>query len=194
MDQLVAASGRQSKIGLDTILVDAENIRRETSAMFDSSTIRDAPFIESRESAVKIAAAEAMSGGSSRADSLDKLSDWVFRSVAKKPSAGIPSALAVLKTRSGDCNEHSVLFTALARSMAIPTRIQLGAVYQAGRFFYHAWPACLIDGIWVEFEPTFGDHRADAARISLANGDLSAAGQLAGAIGNIQIEIIETYP
>lgn len=192
IEQLVAASGRQSKAGIDTILVDADHIRREAVTDFDSSTIRDAPYIESREPAIKAAATQAMAGGFNRSDSLDKLSDWVFRSIAKKPSAGIPSALAVLNTRSGDCNEHAVLFTALARSAGIPTRIQLGAVYQSGRFYYHAWPACLLDGRWDEFEPTFGDHRADAARISLAHGDLSAAGELAGAIGNIKIEIIET--
>jgi hypothetical protein len=194
IDQLVSASGRQYKIGGDTILVSATQIRQETETEFDSSTIRDAPFIESRELSIVNAANLAMSGGKSRADSLDKLSEWVFRNVAKKPSAGIPSALAVLNSLSGDCNEHSVLFTALARSAGIPTRIQLGAVYQAGRFYYHAWPACLIDKSWVEFEPTFGDHRADAARIALAHGDLSAASELASAIGNIKIEIIDAIP
>ena len=192
VDKLIAASGRQSRVGVDAILVDATNIRRESASDFDTSATRDAPYIESRELSIKTAAAQAMAGGVNRADSLDRLSDWVFQSIAKKPSAGIPSALAVLNTKSGDCNEHSVLFTALARSVGIPTRIQLGAVYQAGRFYYHAWPASLIDGRWEEFEPTFGDRRADAARIALAHGDLSAAGELAGAIGNIEIEIIDS--
>lgn len=191
VELLTAASSRQYREGVDTILVDAGRIRSESPENIDSTTLKDAPFIESRDPAIRSAAIEAMRGGTNRSDSLDKLSNWVFRSIAKKPSAGIPSALAVLKERSGDCNEHSVLFTALARSVGIPTRIQLGVVYQAGRFYYHAWPSCLIDGRWEEFEPTFGDHRADASRLAFASGDLSSAGKIAGVIGKIRIDILE---
>jgi len=67
----------------------------------------------------------------------------------------------------------------------------LGVVYQEGRFYYHAWPAAMVEGRWVEFEPTFGDRRADAARIALAAGDMSTASKLATIIGNLKIEIVE---
>jgi len=119
------------------------------------------------------------------------LSQWVFKAVKKRPSAGLPSALAVLETRQGDCNEHSMLFTALARSAGIPARLELGLVYQAGRLYYHAWPAAWVRDRWIEFEPTFGLKRADAARIALAAGNLGDSIELAGAIGRIKVEILE---
>ena len=41
----------------------------------------------------------------------------------------LPSALEVLKTRVGDCNEHTTLYVAMARSLGIPARIAVGLVY-----------------------------------------------------------------
>lgn len=152
----------------------------------------DAPFIESREKAIIEVARKVMMGGGSRIDSLNRLTDWVFKTVKKQPATGIPSAMAVLKQLEGDCNEHSVLFTALARSVGIPTRIQLGVVYQQGRFYYHAWTSAWVEERWEEFDPTFGQKRADAARIAFASGDMSESTELAPLIGNVEIEIIET--
>ena len=152
---------------------------------------RDAPFIESRDPQIIEAARLAVRGAVSRLDTLDRLNQWVFHAVKKQPSAGIPSALAVLRTREGDCNEHSVLFTALARSLGIPARIMLGVVYQAGSFYYHAWTAAWVDDCWFEFDPTFGQNRADAARVALAAGDMTNAIELVGIIGKLDIEIVE---
>lgn len=149
------------------------------------------PFIESDDRMIIKAAEKAVTGGKTRMDSLILLSNWIYKTVAKKPSAGIPSALAVLNQRSGDCNEHTTLFTAMARAVGIPCRMQLGIVYQDGKFYYHAWPAALVDQKWYEFEPTFGLELADAARISLAVGDMSNAISLVELIGNIEIEILD---
>jgi hypothetical protein len=193
-DQLRSASSRQKVDTAGVLTVDANPNSIPVMKEVEPSTLKDAPFIESRDPAIFAAAAEAVRGGVSRADSLERLAHWVFTTVEKKPSAGLPSAIAVLRTRSGDCNEHTTFFTALARSLGIPTRIELGVVYQSGRFFYHAWPASLVDNRWEEFEPTFGDRRADASRIALACGDLSSASELAGVIGKIEIEILETRP
>ena len=175
--------------GIIEVLLDSKpgNISEQDYKTFSS----DAPFIESRDSRIRLASAEAMRDGTSRLDSLQSLTSWVFRTVDKKPSAGLPSALAVLKMKQGDCNEHSILFTALARSAGIPTRIQLGLVYQSGKFYYHAWTAAWVEDRWMEFEPTFGLETADAARIALATGDLRNSIELAGAIGRIEIEILE---
>ena len=39
----------------------------------------------------------------------------------------MPSALETLKHRQGDCNEHAVLLTALARASGIPATYGSGA-------------------------------------------------------------------
>src|SRR6185436_18023461 len=48
--------------------------------------------------------------------------DFVYKQLEKAPTVSIPNALEVLKTKKGDCNEHAVLFTALARAAGVPTR------------------------------------------------------------------------
>jgi hypothetical protein len=68
-----------------------------------------------------------------------KLMRWVYRNVQKKPVLAVPSALQVLKSRVGDCNEHAVLVTALLRAVGIPARICTGLVYSRDKFYYHAW-------------------------------------------------------
>ena len=73
------------------------------------------------------------------------LNSWVYESLQKVPVAGVPDALEILTSRRGDCNEHTTLYTALARSLGLPTRMAAGIVYSEaifadGAFYYHAWP------------------------------------------------------
>lgn len=193
--RIADASDRQNLVDEadGVVLVGEEKPVRRGGLPVDSLArfVQDAPFIESRSPKIRAAAEEAMRRGIDRADSLQKLSDWVFRAVRKLPAAGIPSALAVLELRQGDCNEHTALFTAMARSVGIPCRMELGVVYQSGKFYYHAWPAAFVDGRWVEFEPTLGLRGVDAARIALTTGDLTNAAELAGVIGKLGIEILK---
>jgi hypothetical protein len=118
------------------------------------------------------------------------LSHWVFASLEKRMSVTLPSAVEVLASRRGDCNEHATLFCALARAQGIPTRLCLGVVYLDGRFYYHAWNAVWRGG-WIEVDPTFGQIPADAARIRLVSGDLSDQGRLLPAMGRLKVEVVE---
>jgi len=73
-----------------------------------------------------------------------RIHEWVFENVRKRNSAGVPSAVEVLRTKSGDCNEHTVLYVALARAAGIPTRLAVGLVWANARgagpgLYYHAW-------------------------------------------------------
>ena len=87
------------------------------------------------------------------------------------------SALEVLRTKVGDCNEHTALFVALARSLGIPARINVGLAYVRGAFYYHAWPEVYIDegkgrGLWLPVDPTFNQFPSDATHVRLARGGL----------------------
>ncbi len=81
-------------------------------------------------------------------------------------AVSVPSARDILKVMSGDCNEHTYLFTALARSVGLPAKVTVGIVYNEGIFYYHAWPSVYV-GRWVEMEPIFGQHAVDATHIKL---------------------------
>jgi hypothetical protein len=118
------------------------------------------------------------------------ISRWVNKNLAKQMTVSLPSAVEVLLSRRGDCNEHATLFAALARASGIPAKLCLGAVYMDGRFYYHAWNAVYC-GKWIELDPTFGQEPADAARLRMIEGDLSQQNRLLPALGNIKIEIME---
>lgn len=118
---------------------------------------------------------------------------WLYESIDKIPVLGVPNALDVLRNRTGDCNEHAVLFAALARASAIPTRIAIGLVYSdtLEGFGYHAWPEVHVGGTWYPMDPTLGQVAADATHIKLLNGSIEAWVRLAAYIGQIELEVVE---
>ncbi|MGA1840088.1 MAG: transglutaminase-like domain-containing protein [bacterium] len=120
-----------------------------------------------------------------------KIGKWVHENVNSAFSIGIPIATSVLLNREGDCNEHTVLFVALARSCGIPADICAGFVYINDGFYYHAWPKVYV-GKWIHLDPTFGQSIADATHFELVSGDLSAQAKLALTIGKIDMEIIHS--
>lgn len=118
------------------------------------------------------------------------ISRWVFNKLEKTPTISIPSAVEVLRTKKGDCNEHAILFTALARSAGIPTKIAVGLVYQKGYFFYHAWNEVFL-GEWISIDPTFNQFPADVTHIKLAEGDVWEWLKITNVVGNLRVEILD---
>lgn len=120
-----------------------------------------------------------------------RLNKWLYKNIEKYPTLSIPSAVEVLKIRQGDCNEHTILFTAMARSLKIPTKVCVGLVYLRGYFFYHAWPEIFEGKKWIAVDPTLGEEIADATHIKLAEGGIESQIEIARLIGNIDIEVLE---
>jgi transglutaminase-like putative cysteine protease len=120
------------------------------------------------------------------------LYQWVYTHIEKRSVLSVPSALDVLKTRQGDCNEHTVLFTALARAAGIPTRIALGVVWseELDGFYYHAWPEVYM-GEWIWMDPTLGQPVADATHVKLVNGDIAQWARIMPFLGRLQLEITD---
>lgn len=120
----------------------------------------------------------------------ERINRWVHDSLAKEITLSIPNAVQVLRTRRGDCNEHTQLFTALARAVGIPTRIATGLAYVNGRFYYHAWPEIRLRD-WVAVDPTFGQFPADAAHLRFVRGGLTRQGELLRLVGTLRIEVLD---
>ena len=124
----------------------------------------------------------------------ERINQWVFDNVNKKITFSLPSAVEVLETREGDCNEHTALYVALARASGIPSRIAVGLVYHRGSFYYHAWPEVYV-GEWVAMDPTFGQSPADATHIRLLDGEFDEQVKLTQALGKISLRIKSfSYP
>lgn len=119
-----------------------------------------------------------------------KMMDWVYENIEKKPVVSVPSALEVLRTRVGDCNEHATLLTALLRAAGIPARLSIGLVYTREKFFYHAWTEAYL-GRWVSMDATTNQMPADVTHIKLIEGNLDKQVEIAGLIGRLKLKILD---
>jgi len=119
-----------------------------------------------------------------------QLNRSVYGMLEKSVTFSVPNAVQVLETRRGDCNEHTVLFVAMARALGLPARTAVGLVYVNGAFFYHAWPEVWLDQ-WVAVDPTFGQVPADASHIRFVIGGLAQQVEIVRLIGNLNIEVLD---
>jgi len=117
--------------------------------------------------------------------------DWLDRNI-EKDIVDSYNALDVLAQRKAECQGHSLLFAALARSLGIPTRLLNGVVYSQEHeaFLYHTWVESHIDNRWQAIDPTFGQRHADATHIALIEGEeLADLAVLLPMIGRLGIEL-----
>jgi hypothetical protein len=119
----------------------------------------------------------------------ERINRWVYDSLTKRITFGIPSALQVLRARGGDCNEHAQLFVALARAAGIPARVDGGLAYINGKFYYHAWPEIFLRD-WVPVDPTFGQFPADAAHLRFTIGGLGRQAEMIRLMGRLKIDVV----
>lgn len=119
-----------------------------------------------------------------------KLLKWVYDNIEKKPVVSVPSALEVLRTRVGDCNEHATLLTALLRASGIPARISVGLVYSRNKFLYHAWTEAYV-GYWISMDATLNQMPTDVSHIMLMQGNLDKQVEIAGLIGKLKLELLD---
>ncbi len=141
-----------------------------------------------------IKSAKQMAGKEKSAINITKrVTNGVYRMLKKVPTPSMPSAIDVLKTKEGDCNEHSILFTALLRTLGIPTKIYVGLVnLQGDAYFYHAWCAVWL-GKWVPVDPTFNQFPADVYHLKLKEGEISDWAEVMKVVGKLKIEVLEYH-
>ncbi len=158
--------------------------------------LKPEPFIESDAPEIRAAAERMVQGITGVRARAERLTREVNQLLEKKPTVSLPSALEVLRTKVGDCNEHTVLFVALARSLGIPSRINVGLVYVRGAFYYHAWPEVYLDegngrGLWLPVDPTFNQFPADATHVRLARGGLDKQTAILPLIGRVKMTVLQ---
>lgn len=193
--------GRQELRG-DTLIVrreGPEQLRADYTLPYPNMDLSDAlqpePLIQSAHPDIIAAADDAVNRRPfQRLDPLNTartLNAAVYDLLDKRITFSVPSALQVLETAQGDCNEHTVLYVAMARALGLPARTAVGLVYTNGAFFYHAWPEVWLNG-WVAVDPTFGQAPADAAHIRFVIGGLAQQVEIIRLIGNLNIEVLST--
>jgi Transglutaminase-like superfamily len=156
--------------------------------------LRPTAFFQSDDPAIRRLAAEIVGGDSDAMRSARRLLDWVHRNLAKVPTISVPNAASVLAERKGDCNEHAILYAALARAAGLPARMIAGVVYMpadgatpAG-FYYHAWNEVWL-GAWAAVDPTFGQFPADATHVALVEGGPDKDIALIDTLGQLRFDV-----
>ena len=152
--------------------------------------LKDTVFIQSKDPMIVSLAMEIVRDEKDALKKAMLIYEWGYRNIKKTPAVTIPMATEVLKSKRGDCNEHTMLYTALARAAGIPTRIALGLTYKDGYFYYHAWPEIFVTQ-WIAIDPTLGQFPADAAHIRITTGGIDKQMQILAVIGKIRIEGLE---
>lgn len=157
----------------------------EPAEFLSSSVYIQTDDREIKETSYRIIGSETDALSASR-----KLVDWVYKNLRKRATASVPSAVEVLHTQEGDCNEHAILLAALARAAGIPAKINVGLVYLEGAFYYHAWNSLYIGGTWLPVDATFGQIPADPTHIQLHEGELDEQAKVLSVVGKIKIAIL----
>ncbi|MFI5005865.1 MAG: transglutaminase family protein [Solirubrobacterales bacterium] len=154
------------------------------------------PFLESDAPEIIEEARRAVADATDGRTRAERLVRHVHAILRKKPTVSLPSALEVLKTRVGDCNEHTALYVAMARALGLPARTAVGLVYLRGAFYYHAWAEVYLAGsegrgLWLPVDPTLDQFPADATHVRLARGGLDKQGAILGLVGRAKISVLD---
>jgi hypothetical protein len=107
----------------------------------------------------------------------DALRQYVSKAITcKSLNIGYATASEVARSKEGDCSEHAVLLTALARARGLPARAVSGLVgtgEQAGaavcdKLYYHMWTQVWISGTWVDLDAAQHQTDCDPTHIALS--------------------------
>jgi len=189
--------GAGQSLAQDVVEIRDARSLKPAAAPGDLATyLKPEPLIESDDPAIRAAAEALVAGTAGPRARAEKLTRGVNAMLDKKPTVSLPSAREVLRTKVGDCNEHTALYVAMARSIGIPARIAVGLAYAHGAFYYHAWPEVYVDeggarGLWLPVDPTFNQFPADATHLRLLRGGLDRQAAILPLIGKVKMEILD---
>ena len=192
----VSQTAARSPTGAIVEIVDPRTLSARDADPTARSYVAPEPFIESDDPAIVAEARQAIRDVTGRRAQAERLTRFVNGLLEKKPTVSIPSAREVLRTRVGDCNEHTALFVAMARAVGIPARIAVGLVFVRGAFYYHAWPEVYIEerggrGLWLPVDPTLNQFPADATHLRLAHGGLDKQTAILPLIGRLKMTVLD---
>ncbi len=124
-----------------------------------------------------------------------KLVHFVDRFLIDSYSAEPLTVLDMLSTPKGDCTEHALLFTTLARAIGIPSREVTGLLYlgdDVQAFGGHAWNEVVLDGFWTPVDATWGETEINATHIRLGT-RVGDSGSLQNLFADYSFRLVEAH-
>ncbi|OGI03863.1 MAG: hypothetical protein A2104_06890 [Candidatus Melainabacteria bacterium GWF2_32_7] len=157
-------------------LIDSENFKYPVEASDFSDYLKSGPYITSDNPEI-INQANMIIGHKKDAYKIAKtMEKWVFDEINTKDlSVNFANAAEVMKTKEGDCTEHSVLLASLLRAAGIPSKVVVGLMYTnvpEEAFVYHMWVNAYI-GKWISLDPSFPNDSFSPIHIAISEYDLN---------------------
>ena len=170
----------------------AANPAVPVAASVRDSYLKPAEKIESNAPEIVAKAKELAAGRKDQREIVQAVAAWTAEWLKDTVEDG-GGAVASLNGRSGNCQTHARLYTAVARAAGVPTRFVSGLVYQEGKgFLYHSWAESLLGETWTAVDPTYNQLPADPTHLKFFEGhtpdDLVP---IIAIIGRIKISVLE---
>ncbi len=189
----------QTVVGDTIVVVDSATQTPAPAGPEVVRALQPEPLIESDAPEIVAEAKKAVGDAGDAKLKAERLTRYVAALLEKKPTLSLPSALEVLRTGVGDCNEHTALYVAMARAVGLPARVAVGLVHVHDAFYYHAWPEVFVEtsagrGYWLALDPTLNQFPADPTHVVLARGGLDRQAAILPAMGQAKIQVLELTP
>jgi hypothetical protein len=153
--------------------------------------LADTTYIQPSNPEVMRVAKEIVGNEKNAVKVISKLRTWVNKNMQPRGDIGLlRTSVDILRARDGVCRDYAILYTALARSVGIPTRLVAGLVYWKDGFYYHAWAESYA-GEWIPVDATLDTDFVDATHIKLAQGDATVMFETLRTVGSLKAEIID---
>jgi transglutaminase-like putative cysteine protease len=194
---LLQGGGQQvEKKGSGQIIIKTGTLAKQAAdaeaVKADDQYLKSIDKIESDAPEIKAQAAQLATGTKSREDLVKALAFWTAERLEDTiDDSG--SAVTSFKLKSGNCQSHARLYTALARAAGVPSKFVSGLVYLEGKgFLYHSWAESLVNGRWIAVDPTYNQFPADPTHLKLLEGHLPEdLAPIIAIIGRIKIAVVE---
>jgi len=189
-------TGERQRLDSDRLEIRREELKQVSAHKLPitdarlQSYLQPTPFLQSDHPTIRALSAQILQGETNPLRAALKIKDWVYKEIAKEPTVSIPNALEVLRTKKGDCNEHTALFNALARAAGIPAKTVVGVVYLRGSFYYHAWSEVWL-GEWVSLDSVLNQFPADVTHVKFIEGEIDRQIDILQLIGNLKIDVLD---
>lgn len=191
----VPADERQRLAG-DVLRIEKEKLPAEAGYALPyagnewAADIAPTVLLQSDHPRLREVARQAIGDTTDPVEATRRLERFVYERLRKVPTMSVPNALQVLDTGEGDCNEHAVLFAALARAVGLPARVVAGVVYANGSFQYHAWDEVWL-GRWVSLDAVFHQFPADPTHVKFVAGGPEDHVAMVAIIGRLHLQVVQ---
>ena len=192
LDQFELDDPRRQQRSHETLVIELERLGEGVAIPVSdprfATDLAAEPLVQSDSERILHAARRAAGDAADTIDAARRLVAWIRGKIRQQNVFGVPSALETLSTGVGDCNEHSALFAAMARSIGVPTRIVVGLAYQRGQFGYHAWNEIWTRDGWLSVDATWDQIPADVGHVRFVTGGLSKQIEMLSVMGRLRID------